>query len=148
MKQMLDDLLDLARINEGKITLHRTRVDLGTEVQQALEVVQRLFALRKHAVSMSLPAERIYVMADPVRLGQCFSNIFTNAAKYTNLGGRIDVSLARDDEGAVVRVRDNGVGIPSDLLPNVFDLFRAGPSWSGPCRRRPRPGTDNCAAFD
>jgi signal transduction histidine kinase len=69
-----------ARINEGKITLQRTRVDLGTEVQQALEVVQRLFALRKHAISMSLPAERIYVMADPVRLGQCFSNLFTNAA--------------------------------------------------------------------
>ena len=124
MKQMLDDLLDLARINEGKITLQRTRVDLGTEVQQALEVAQRFFVLRKHVVSMSLPAERIYVMADPVRLGQCFSNLFTNAAKYTKLGGRIDVSLARDDDGAVVRVRDNGIGIPSDLLPNVFDLGR------------------------
>ena len=127
MKQMLDDLLDLARINEGKITLQRTRVDLGTEVQEALEVAQGLFALRKHVVSMSLPAQRIYVMADPVRLGQCFSNLFTNAAKYTNLGGRIDVSLARDDDGAVVRVRDNGVGIPSDLLPNVFDLGRQAP---------------------
>jgi signal transduction histidine kinase/ActR/RegA family two-component response regulator len=127
MKQMLDDLLDLARINEGRITLQRTRVDLGTEIQQALEVAQPVFALRKHAVSMSLPAERIYVMADPVRLGQCFSNLFTNAAKYTNLGGRIDVSLARDDDGAVVRVRDNGVGIPRDLLPNVFDLGRQAP---------------------
>lgn len=108
MKQMLDVLLDLARINEGRITLQRTRVDLGTEVQQALEVAQRLFALRKQVVSMSLPAERIYVMADPVRLGQCFSNLFNNAAKYTNIGGRIDVSLARDDHGPVVRVRDNG----------------------------------------
>jgi signal transduction histidine kinase/ActR/RegA family two-component response regulator len=127
MKQMLDDLLDLARINEGRITLQRTRVDLGTEIQQALEVVQPIFALRKHAVSMSLPAERIYVMADRVRLGQCFSNLFTNAAKYTNLGGRIDVSLARDDDGAVVRVRDNGVGISSDVLPNVFDLGRQAP---------------------
>ena len=100
MKQMLDDLLDLARINEGRITLQRARVDLGTEIQQALEVAQPVFALRKHAVSMSLPAERIYVMADPVRLGQCFSNLFTNAARYTNLGGRIDVSLARDDGNA------------------------------------------------
>jgi signal transduction histidine kinase len=127
MKQMLDDLLDLARINEGRITLQRTRVDLGTEIQLALEVAQPLFAQRKHAVSMSLPAERIYVMADSVRLGQCFSNLFTNAAKYTNLGGRIDVSLARDDDGAVVRVRDNGVGISSDLLPNVFDLGRQAP---------------------
>jgi CheY-like chemotaxis protein len=60
-------------------------------------------------------------------LGQCFSNLFTNAAKYTNLGGRIDVSVARDDDGAVVRVRDNGVGIPRDLLPNVFDLGRQAP---------------------
>ena len=66
-------------------------------------------------------------MADPVRLGQCFSNLFANAAKYTKLGGRIDVSLERDDEGAVVRVRDNGIGIPGDLLPNVFDLFRQAP---------------------
>ena len=126
MKQILDDLLDLARINEGRITLQRTRVDLGTEVQQALDV-QPIFALRKHAVSMSLPAERIYVMADPVRLGQCFTNLFTNAAKYTNLAGRIDVSLAREDNGAVVRVRDNGVRISSDLLPNVFDLGRQAP---------------------
>ena len=127
MKQMLDDLLDLARINEGRITLQRTRVDLGTEVQQALEVAQRLFSLRQHVVSMSLPAERIYVLADPARLEQCFSNLFSNAAKYTHVGGRIDVSLARDEEGAVVRVRDTGVGIPRDLLPKVFDLFRQAP---------------------
>ena len=71
MKQMLDGLLDVARINEGKIALQRTRVDLGTELQQALEVAQRLFVLRKHVVSLSQPMERIYVMADPVRLGQC-----------------------------------------------------------------------------
>lgn len=126
MKQMLDDLLDLARINEGKITLHRTRVDLGTEVNRPASCA-KTFCPTQYAVSMSLPAERIYVMADPVRLGQCFSSLFTNAAKYTNLGGRIDVFLARDNEGAVVRVRDNGVGIPSDLLPNVFDLFRQAP---------------------
>jgi signal transduction histidine kinase len=60
--------------------------------------------------------KRIYVMADPVRLGQCFSNPFSNAAKYTNLGGRIEVSLARDEDGAVVRVRDNGVGMGSELV--------------------------------
>jgi CheY-like chemotaxis protein/two-component sensor histidine kinase len=124
---MLDDLLDLARINEGKITLQRTRVDLGAEVQRALEVAQTLFALRKHVVSLSQPVERIYVMADPVRLGQCFSNLFTNAAKYTNLGGRIEVSVARDDEGAVVHVHDDGIGIPADFMPNVFDLFRQAP---------------------
>ncbi len=109
MKQMLDDLLDLARINEGKITLQRTRLDLGIEVQQALEVAQGLFSMRKHVVSVSQPVERIYVMADSVRLGQCFSNLFVNAAKYTNLGGRIEVSLERDHEGALVRVPDNGV---------------------------------------
>ncbi len=127
MKQMLDDLLDLARINEGKIMLQRTRLDLGTEMQQALEVAQRRFALRKHVVSLSQPMERIYVMADPVRLGQCFANLLANAAKYTNLGGRIEVSLARDDEGAVIHVCDDGIGIPSELLPNVFDLFRQAP---------------------
>jgi CheY-like chemotaxis protein len=104
-------------------------VDLGTEVQQALEVAERLFALRKQVVSLSQPAsvERIYVMADPVRLGQVFANLFSNAAKYTKLGGSIEVSLARDDEGALVRVRDDGIGIPADLLPTVFDLCRQAP---------------------
>jgi signal transduction histidine kinase/ActR/RegA family two-component response regulator len=127
MKQMLDDLLDLSRINAGKITLQRIRLDLGAEVQQALEATQMVFNLRKHVVSVSQPMERIHVMADPVRLGQCFSNLFINAAKYTNLGGRIEVSLERDPEGAVVRVRDDGIGIQAGLLPNVFDLFRQAP---------------------
>lgn len=115
--------------------------------QQRRERVSVTPFLNDIAVAGGAPAERIYVMADPVRLGQCLSNLFTNAAKYTNLGGRIDVSLTREDDRAVVRVRDNGVGISSDLLPNVFDLGRQAPSWSGPRRRRPRPGADHCAAF-
>ena len=127
MKQMLDDLLDLSRINTGKISLQQMRVDLGVEVQQALQATQVIFNLRKHQVSVSQPMERIYVMADPVRLEQCLSNLFVNAAKYTNLGGRIDVSVERTHDSAAVRVRDNGIGITPELLPNVFDLFRQAP---------------------
>jgi two-component system, chemotaxis family, CheB/CheR fusion protein len=121
---MLDDLLDLARINEGRITLQKTRLDLGAELQQALAIAQGAFSVRKHVVSVSQPMHRVYVMADAVRLGQCFSNLFGNAAKYTNLGDRIEVSLEQDHQSAVVRVRDNGIGIAADLLPNVFDLFK------------------------
>jgi CheY-like chemotaxis protein len=103
------------------------RVDLGVEVQQALQATQVIFNQRKHQVSVSQPMERIYVMADPVRLEQCLSNLFVNAAKYTNLGGRIDVSVERTHDSAAVRVRDNGIGITPELLPNVFDLFRQAP---------------------
>lgn len=127
MKRMLDDLLDLARINEGKISLQLTFVDLGTEVQHALEVAQSLFDMRRHSVSVSHPQERLYVRADQVRLGQCLGNLFANAAKYTNVGGRIEVTLERDGESAVVRVRDNGVGIPEHLISSIFDLFEQAP---------------------
>lgn len=127
MKQMLDDLLDLARVNEGKIALQTGPVDLVSEVQQALNVAQGLFARRKHVVSVSLPADPIYVNADPVRFAQCLGNLFANAAKYTNLHGRIEVSLKREAEGAAVRVRDNGVGIDAAVLPVIFDLFGQAP---------------------
>ena len=127
MKQMLDDLLDLARVNEGKISLQTKPLDLVSEVQQALKVAQGLFALRKHVVSVSLPEDPIYMNADPVRFAQCLANLFANAAKYTNLRGHIEVSVKREAEGAAVRVRDNGVGIDAAVLPVIFDLFGQAP---------------------
>ncbi|MBA2355017.1 MAG: response regulator [Acidobacteria bacterium] len=127
MKRMLDDLLDLARINEGTISLQLSPVDLGTEVQLAVDAAQTTFDLRKHTVSLSLPQERISVMADQVRLGQCLANLFANAAKYTNVGGRIEVFLEREGEIGVVRVRDNGIGIPAHLLASIFDVFQQAP---------------------
>lgn len=127
MKRMLDDLLDLARINDGKVVLQLALLDLGTEVQHALQVAQTLFNIRKHSVSLSQPAARLLVMADHVRLGQCLANLLANAAKYTNVGGHIEVVVERDGASAVVRVRDNGVGIAEDLLESIFDVFEQAP---------------------
>ena len=123
MKRMLDDLLDLARITEGKISLQLVLVDLGAEVQHALDGARTLFDLRKHTVSLSQSPEPIFVMADQVRLGQCLVNLFANAAKYTNVGGRIEVFVNRDGASGVVRVRDNGVGIAEHLMASIFDVF-------------------------
>jgi signal transduction histidine kinase len=123
MKRMLDDLLDLAHINEVKISLQLVLVDLGAEVRHALDGARTLFDLRKHTVSLSQPQEQIYVMADQVRLGQCLVNLFANAAKYTNVGGRIEVFLDRDGASGVVHVRDNGVGIAEPLMASIFDVF-------------------------
>ena len=127
MKRLLDDLLDLARINEGRISLQLALLDLGTEVQDAIDVAQALFNLRKHTVTLSQPQERLYVMVDRVRLGQCLANLFVNAAKYTNVGGRIEVFVERDGASGVVRVRDNGIGIAEHMLTSIFDMFEQAP---------------------
>lgn len=95
MKRMVDDLLDLSRITEGRVVLNPEPLDLGLVVQDAVEAARSLIGQRRHAVSVSRPRERIYVHGDPVRIGQCLSNLLTNAAKYTDPGGHIQVSLER-----------------------------------------------------
>ena len=129
MKQMLDDPVGPCSRQRGQDYASADTLDLGREVQQALDVAHGLSAVSEHVVSVSLPVERVYVNGDQVRLGQCFGNLFTIAAKYTNLGGRIDVSLERDDGGAMVRVRDDGVGVPADCCRSS-SIFPAGSSWS------------------
>jgi signal transduction histidine kinase len=123
MKRMLDDMLDLSRITEGRVMLRIQAVDLGLAVQQAVEAVRGLLDQRQHTISVSLPNDRIHVKADPVRLGQCLSNLLTNAAKYTNPRGRIEMALERKNNDALVHVRDNGIGIAPDVLSDIFNLF-------------------------
>ena len=123
MKRLLDDLLDVSRVSQGKIALRREVIDLGTVLQRAVEVSQPLMAERDQRLSVTSTSGAILVDADPARLVQVFGNLLNNAAKYSEPGGTIEVETAVEDREAVVRVRDRGVGMTPDLLERAFDLF-------------------------
>jgi signal transduction histidine kinase len=126
LARIVDDLLDVSRITRGKIELRKERFDLAKAVSRALESSREVIESRKHAVTVSLPERPLHIEADPVRLDQIIINLITNAAKYTDKGGEIAVSLQFSGDMAELRVRDNGIGIPGDLLPHVFELFQQG----------------------
>jgi signal transduction histidine kinase/CheY-like chemotaxis protein len=125
--QLVDDLLDVARINRGSIELRRAEVDLIAVVQSALSVTRPLIEMRGHELLVTLAPAPFRMEGDATRLEQIVQNLLTNAAKYTGPGGRISVSLAQEDSDggkqAVLCVRDNGRGIPEGMLDKVFDLF-------------------------
>ena len=123
MKRLLDDLLDVSRVSQGKIALRRELLDLGTVLQRAIEVSQPLMAERAQRLSVTSASGSILVDADPARLVQVFGNLLNNAAKYSEPGGAIEVSMVVEDREAVVRVRDQGVGMTPDLIERAFDLF-------------------------
>ncbi len=123
MVHLIDDLLDASRITTGKIQLHKERIDLRVIVERAVETARPLIEAGRHNLSVSLPAEPLWLEADPTRLEQIVVNLLNNAAKYTEPGGSIWLTARRDEGGAVVRVRDTGVGIAPDVLPLVFNLF-------------------------
>ena len=126
LTRLVDDLLAVSRVTTGKIRLEQEYVDLRSVVEHAVETVQPLIAERRHALSISLPAESVWAFADPTRMEQAVINLLNNAAKYTDEGGRIWLSLDREGQEARLRVRDDGAGIERDLLPSVFDLFTQG----------------------
>jgi PAS domain S-box-containing protein len=121
--RLVDDLLDVARITRGRVPLRKELVSLGAVLQRTVDGAQGLMAERGHSLSLLLPAEEIRLEADAARIEQAVTNLLTNAAKYTDPGGTVTVSAERDHEQAVIRVRDNGIGIPPEVLPRVFDLF-------------------------
>ena len=121
--RLVDDLLDVSRVMRGKIELRRERVELATIVARAVETVQPLVDAQGHELSVRMPSESLLLDADPVRLAQVVGNLLTNAAKYTEPGGRIWLTAERDGDMAVLRVRDNGIGIAPHMLPRIFELF-------------------------
>lgn len=123
LSQLVDDLLDVSRIKSGKITLRKIRVELSTIVQIAVEATRPLIDGAGHELIIDLPPEVILVEADPTRLAQVISNLLTNAARYTEHGGKIWLTAARDREYAIVTVRDTGVGIPADKLEMIFEMY-------------------------
>jgi PAS domain S-box-containing protein len=123
MTHLVDDLLDLSRIRTGRIDLLTERLDLGS-LLRALERSSRpMFEAMEQHFTVSLPSDAVYVRGDRARLVQVFSNILTNANKYTPAGGHIRVELEHSNEQAVVRVRDTGIGIPAEMQDEVFQLF-------------------------
>ena len=122
MARLLDDLLDVGRITTNKLRLQKTRVDLRGILESAVETSRPLVEAGGHRLALDMPDAPVWVDADPVRLAQVFSNLFNNAAKYTDRGGRIEL-LARTGPEIAVVVRDNGIGIAPDVLPQVFEMF-------------------------
>jgi two-component system CheB/CheR fusion protein len=121
--RLVDDLLDVSRITRGKINVQKVRVDLASVAARAIEGSRPTIKERGHTLEVTLPNEPVAVTADPLRLAQVIWNLLNNAAKYTPEDGRIWLTAAAEGSEAVVRVRDTGVGIPSEMLPKVFDLF-------------------------
>jgi PAS domain S-box-containing protein len=123
MVRLVDDLLDISRITKGKLRLTKEKVELRVVANRAAETVRSLMDARKHDFSVSLPTGPLYVEADPARLEQVIVNLLNNAAKYSDIGGLIRMSLSQEGCDAVIRVRDNGVGIAPEMLPRIFELF-------------------------
>jgi CheY-like chemotaxis protein len=123
MVRLVDDLLDVARITTGKLTVRRESIELAPIVRSAVETVRPLIDARKHELTVSLPEQPIYLHGDATRLGQVFSNLLNNAAKYTEDGGRIAFSASAAAGWLTVQVTDNGIGIAPETLPRIFEMF-------------------------
>jgi signal transduction histidine kinase/CheY-like chemotaxis protein len=123
--RIVDDLLDVSRVTHGRVPLQRTRLSVAEVLQRTVDAARPAIDERGHHLVLSF-AEDLHVDADAARLEQAVGNLLSNAAKYTDRGGTITVTAARDGHAAVIRVRDDGMGIAPEVLPRVFDLFMQG----------------------
>jgi len=123
MARLLEDLMDVSRINRNRLELRKERVLLGDVISAALETSEPAIHAKGHDLSIHLPAEAIELDADATRLAQVLSNLLNNAAKYTEPGGRISLSARRDADHVVIGVKDSGIGIEPDHLPSLFEMF-------------------------
>jgi signal transduction histidine kinase/ActR/RegA family two-component response regulator len=123
MARMVDDLFDVSRIARGKVKLDKEPVDLASVVNRAIEEVRPIVDARKHQFTVAIPPDPIWLEADPQRLTQVLVNLLVNAAKYTNVGGQIFLTVERQSDDVLLKVRDTGIGIPADLLPRIFEPF-------------------------
>jgi two-component system CheB/CheR fusion protein len=123
LTRLIEDLLDVTRINRGKIQLQRVPVELVGLVSSAVVDARLAFERRNLQLEVSLPGSELWTVGDPVRLTQVLSNLLTNAQKFTPPGGQVTVSLERIDKRAVVRVRDTGVGVEPSQIPALFEPF-------------------------
>jgi PAS domain S-box-containing protein len=121
--RLVDDLLDVSRITRNRLELKKERISLTDVIQAALDATQTLIAQHGHDMTVTLPAEPIYLDADAVRLSQVFTNLINNAVKYTPSGGRLRLVAERDSTAAVVRVIDDGKGIATEHISRLFEMF-------------------------
>ena len=123
LKHLVDDLLEVSRITTGRILLRQEQIVVGGIVERAVETTQGLMEQRRHQLTMTLPSHPLWLHADAARIEQVLVNLLVNAAKYTDEGGRIWLSVQQEGDQIILRVRDTGVGIAPELLPRIFDLF-------------------------
>jgi signal transduction histidine kinase len=121
--RLTDDLLDVSRITRNKMELRRERIDLRSALHSAIEATRSLLDAQEHTVALKLPALPLWVDADLTRMSQVFSNLIHNSAKYTDRGGRIEITATAADVTATVTIADNGIGVPPGMLPRIFDMF-------------------------
>lgn len=123
LARLVDDLLDVSRVAAGKITLKRETVDLTRVVRHSVEACHLAFEERRQQITLHLPAEPLLVQGDSARLEQVVLNLLSNAGKYTPSGGQVWLTAMAEGDEAVIRVRDNGIGIPPEALPRLFEPF-------------------------
>lgn len=123
MTRLVDDLLDVSRVTEGKLKLHKEPLEVATVVNSAVEMARPFIDARKHKLKVALPLEPVWLEADLGRLIQVLCNLLHNAAEYTEEGGQIELTAQQQDGKLVIKICDTGIGISSDLLPRVFEPF-------------------------
>jgi signal transduction histidine kinase/DNA-binding response OmpR family regulator len=123
MTHLVDDLLDISRITRGKLALRMQPVKLREAIEGAIETSRPLIGARGHQLKVELPEEDLILNGDLTRLSQILSNLLNNAAKFTELGGTISLAAKRDSGGVLIAVKDNGIGIPAEVMPRVFQMF-------------------------
>jgi signal transduction histidine kinase len=136
MTRLIDDLTDITRARSAELSLNCERVDLCVVVQRAVDTLELDISARRHRLSVSLPPAPLWLQADAGRLEQVVVNLLGNAAKYTDPGGNVCVSLHQSGGQAIVCVRDSGIGIAAEVLPRVFDLYMQ----AAPASRRSEAG--------
>jgi PAS domain S-box-containing protein len=127
MIRLIEDLLDISRITQGRIQIRKSRMELGPVVQLAVEASRQLITLRDQSLTVTVPSEPVWLEADPARIAQILSNLLYNAAKYTDPGGCIGLSVKREGHEVVLSVRDTGVGVRKEDLGAIFDMFAQRP---------------------
>jgi len=129
MTRLVEDLLDASRVRSGELRLQCERIDLRALAAHAAQTVEFTMQQRHHRMTTSFPDVPVWLQADPARLEQVFVNLLLNAAKYTDAGGTVELFVELEEDNAIIRIRDSGIGIAPDVLPHVFDLFvQADPS--------------------
>jgi two-component system CheB/CheR fusion protein len=123
MVRLVDDLLDVSRIDQGRIELRKGRTELAAIVRQSVEAARSLVQAMQHDLTITLPSQPLHLDADPARLAQVVGNLLSNACKFTEKRGRIRLTVEQEGERAVVRVQDNGIGIAPEQLGRIFDMF-------------------------
>jgi PAS domain S-box-containing protein len=123
MVRLIDDLLDVSRISSGKVELKREQINLVSAIESAIEGSRPFIDLGNHTLILDFSDNELLIYADPIRLTQIISNLLNNAAKYTQYGGRIELSLKHLGSDLIIKVKDNGIGIDSGMLTKIFDIF-------------------------